>query len=338
MERIKDIIFSAHVPKYQQVVDVLEKFIQDPEMLIGDKLPSINEIASQYSLARETVVKAFRILEEKGLVKAQQGRGFFVAKKDLARAYRIFLLEANLNAYKLPMLDAIKKELSESGEVEFFFHHYNYKVFHKLITEAKANYTHYVISPFDHPAITESIAQLPYDRTFLIDRKPAAYALPHIGVWQHFSKDIASVLKQQIDSIKKYTCLNFFFRDSTTQPPLELVDGVSNFCKQEELRCKIITSMRNDELIVEKGQCYIVIDDKDMVQVVVQAKEKGLLLGRDLGLLSYNESLLKSVIGDGVSTISTDFEAMGKSLVRLIKEKKQISIENQCQFIDRRSF
>ena len=56
-----------------------------------------------------------------------------------------------------------------------------------------------------------------------------------------------------------------------------------------------------------------------LVQAVVGA---GLRIGADVGVISYNDSLLKQVIGGGISTLSTDFARMGAEAARCISEQR----------------
>jgi DNA-binding LacI/PurR family transcriptional regulator len=42
-------------------------------------------------------------------------------------------------------------------------------------------------------------------------------------------------------------------------------------------------------------------------------------VGKDVGVISYNETPLKKIILKGITTISTDFEAMGAEAARIIQ-------------------
>ena len=82
----------------------------------------------------------------------------------------------------------------------------------------------------------------------------------------------------------------------------------------------------------------MVMDDKDLVRLVKGAKAKSLDLGKDLGIISYNDMPIKEVVDNGISTISTDFERMGKDVVDLILNRKKEHLRNPCRLIDRNSF
>jgi DNA-binding LacI/PurR family transcriptional regulator len=57
------------------------------------------------------------------------------------------------------------------------------------------------------------------------------------------------------------------------------------------------------------------------VNVVKKSREQGLELGKAVGLISYNDTPLKEILADGITTISTDFEHMGKRIAELILGK-----------------
>lgn len=65
--------------------------------------------------------------------------------------------------------------------------------------------------------------------------------------------------------------------------------------------------------------------DRDLVKVVKAAQEVNLEIGMDIGIISYNDTPLKKVVANGITTISTDVVAMGKTLAQLVMSKKQLN-------------
>jgi len=60
-----------------------------------------------------------------------------------------------------------------------------------------------------------------------------------------------------------------------------------------------------------------------LVEVIEQAKKQELLIGLDYGIISYNDTPLKKVVENGITTISTDFTAMGLLLADMILNNKK---------------
>jgi DNA-binding LacI/PurR family transcriptional regulator len=73
------------------------------------------------------------------------------------------------------------------------------------------------------------------------------------------------------------------------------------------------------------------------VSVIEKSKLQNLKLGSDYGIISYNETPLKKVVENGITTISTNFEVMGKLLAQMILKGKKEQIENKSALIIRNS-
>src|SRR4051794_38221054 len=68
-------------PPYQQVANALRAAILTRKFQAGEKLPSQNELAERYGVARMTVQQALRLLREDGLIVSRQGSGVFVRER-----------------------------------------------------------------------------------------------------------------------------------------------------------------------------------------------------------------------------------------------------------------
>ena len=73
---------KAAIPVFQQVVEQIHFMINTGELAAGAKLPSIRAVADKHKLAINTVAKAMRQLEFRGLIQAQPRSGYVVAGKD----------------------------------------------------------------------------------------------------------------------------------------------------------------------------------------------------------------------------------------------------------------
>jgi len=70
---------------------------------------------------------------------------------------------------------------------------------------------------------------------------------------------------------------------------------------------------------------------------VKNAKSKHLKIGNEIGIISYNDSTLKEVVDNGITTISTDFIKMGQTLANMILNRSKRLVENSCSLIIRNS-
>ena len=67
--------------------------------------------------------------------------------------------------------------------------------------------------------------------------------------------------------------------------------------------------------------------ENDLVILIERILSSKLKVGKEVGVISYNETPLKKIILDGITTISTDFQMMGEKAARLIIDKSREHIE-----------
>jgi len=87
--------------------------------------------------------------------------------------------------------------------------------------------------------------------------------------------------------------------------------------------------------VVQAGTTYVVIRETDLVELVKKIRQTSFLLGREVGIISFNETPLKELLN--MTVITTDFEAMGKTAATLLLEKKRVKVKNPFYTIRRGS-
>lgn len=101
MSDIFKIDLSLDVPIYQQLVDKVRTGVKKSELKPGEKLPTVQELASALSIAKGTIKRAYDELEHLGILEKVQGRGTFIcyqpenseSRKDQAMAAIDSMLE-----------------------------------------------------------------------------------------------------------------------------------------------------------------------------------------------------------------------------------------------------
>lgn len=73
---------QSPVPYYQQVADVLEQRIADGRIPVGERLPSENDLCTEFGLARATIRQALQHLEGLGVAQRIPNRGVFAARAE----------------------------------------------------------------------------------------------------------------------------------------------------------------------------------------------------------------------------------------------------------------
>ena len=68
-------------PLYLQVASTIRRRIETGAWAPGSRMPTLDELAAEFSMARVTVRQALALLEDEGLIRRHQGRGTFVADR-----------------------------------------------------------------------------------------------------------------------------------------------------------------------------------------------------------------------------------------------------------------
>ena len=72
---------SSGVPLYRQVIDQVLLAVADGRLKPGAQLPTVRQLAADLSVNLNTVAKAYREMEIRGIVETRQGTGTFVATR-----------------------------------------------------------------------------------------------------------------------------------------------------------------------------------------------------------------------------------------------------------------
>jgi len=186
--------------------------------------------------------------------------------------------------------------------------------------------------PTNLPNTASVIKTLPVNEVFILDQTNPELK-PYPAVYQNHMKDIYDALTKGKSRLNKYKKLILIFPGS--REPLGMKEGFLNYCNDFSFEHEVITEFNNRK--IKLGEVYIIPNDRDLVRVIEKSKVQDLKLGSDFGIISYNETPLKKVVANGITTISTDFEAMGKILAQMILKGKKEQIENKCALIIRNS-
>ena len=327
--KIKDHI---SIPKYQQIVFSVEKAIIRGKLKKGDKIPSINAISLENNLSRDTVLMAFNELKTRGIIESVVGKGYYITSENVSIKQKALLLFDELNAFKEDLYNAFISNLDSSFDVDIYFHHFNPHVFSTIIENNIGDYSFYIIMPANLKGTEAIINKLPEDRVYILDQMPKELK-KYPAIYQNFKKDIFDKLNSLQDNISKYHTLVFISSDD--KQPEGMKKGFIQFCETHHYPYLIVNNL--DEHLVSKGNLYILPDDKDLLGVIKQAKSFGLFLPNDIGIISYNDTLLKDIVEGGITTISTDFKFMGKRLAQMIMHNEHQQIENPNKLIIRHS-
>ena len=288
--------------------------------------------SSGTTLSRDTVLTAFNELKTRGIVQSIVGKGYYVISEDIDVSQKIFLLFDEFNSFKENLYNSFLAGLGASVQVDIFFHHFNLEVFNKLINDNVGDYSNYVIMPANLKGAETVIKRLPNDKVYILDQMPSEL-MEYPSIYQNFKKDVYEGLLAGRKQIKNYKKVILLY-DKERQP-LGILEGFNLFCNDYAIQNEVIETLSNR--VLSKGELYILLDDKNLIRIIKRTKEQNFKLVKDLGIISYNDTLLKEVVEGGVTTISTDFTLMGERLAKMILNKEFAQVENPNSLIIRKS-
>lgn len=90
---------SSSIPVYAQIVDQVKRAVASGAFKPGDPLPSLRETSLKLRVNPLTVGKAYKLLEQEGLIETRHGLGSFVAAQapDTAGDYRREVLSKQID-------------------------------------------------------------------------------------------------------------------------------------------------------------------------------------------------------------------------------------------------
>lgn len=319
---------ASAVPKYLQLAEQIIAGVRDRRFEPGMMMPSINEISHVTDLSRPTAQKTYKHLQKIKVLDSVPGKCYFITGQNPKSSLHIALYFNKLSAHKKIIYDAFVTEMGEEVSIDFFIYNNEFTTFKSLLDQKGRSYTHFVIIPHflnNSAEAARLINRIPKQKLILLDKKITGVTGEFGAVYEDFQEDIYTSLTKAADLISKYKAIKIVF-PANSYFPQEILSGFRLFCKEHGYSSEIITDLAVD--IVRKGDLYITLIETDLVQLVETAVSRKFKIGRDLGIISYNETPIKKIIRNGITTISTDFQQMGKSAAMLIlnNSKEQIKV------------
>jgi len=324
-------------PKYLQLTHSILKGIEEGKIHKDYILPSINDLSYELEISRNTAEKAYRHLKQLGVVGSVPGKGYFITQSDFKQTIKVFLVFNKLSAHKKIIYDSFVSTLGEKAAIDFYIYNNDFSLFKKLVQNRKNDYTHYVIIPHfveGGEKAHEIINEISGGKLILLDKLIQGVKGEHGAVYENFEKDIFEALKEALTQLSKYQTLKIVF-PSYTYFPDEILKGFQNFCQHYAFNYKVVQDIANET--IKDGEVYINLMEDDLVVLLAKIQQTQLQVGKNVGIISYNETPWKRFILDGITTISTDFKKMGEMAAAMILNNETKHVEVPFALIVRNS-
>lgn len=303
---------KSNIPKFKQIVESVKNALLDGRLKKGDALPSINELCGLCKISRDTVVKAYESLREENIISSVHGKGFFIDCAELKTPKKLFLFMDDMNMYKEKLYKSILRNLGDGFIIKPFFHHDDPEVFESVIDAEFDKHNYSIIIPLtDENRSRKILKKLSGKKIIIADH--FIKGLGFSSVYQDFYKGSLNALEAASGELKKYKRFNLLIDEKQNSIINEIKRAFKDFCRSRKMPCDC-----GMKIAVRKNEAYWTIPDASLVRVIKDSKEKGLELGRDIGVMSYNDTPFKELLCGGISLVTTDFGFMGKEIANLV--------------------
>jgi len=112
--------FRSGIPIYIQIMEQIRQMVANGDLKLGDQLPTVRQLAIELKVNWNTVARAYRLLDEAGLISTQQGRGTFIwetPSDEITRQLRQHTLEGLTRRY---LAEAARLGVSPQDVLAFF--------------------------------------------------------------------------------------------------------------------------------------------------------------------------------------------------------------------------
>ncbi|RIH65483.1 GntR family transcriptional regulator [Mariniphaga sediminis] len=327
---------QSEVPKYKQVVELIVSDIESGIFKQGQRIPSINETSEELLLSRDTVEKAYVFLRKKGILSSVRGKGYYVEECNVGRQIKVALIFNKLSNYKRSIYYSFIETLGNKAIVDVFIYNYDLQQFKSIIDNHVSKYDYYVILPHfknENSDVAAVIQTIPREKVLLVDRNLETLKDYPI-VYQEYEKDIQSALEEGIKLVRKYRKINLIF-PSDQYYSKYIIRGFRIFCQVNEMKFAVIDQLSSHD--VRKGEAYVIVSDDDLYRFIKICRLEKWKLGTDVGVVAYNDNPVKEILEDGITTISTNHDEIGRVAAEMILTKNFRRIKSPFRFIRRNS-
>lgn len=332
---------ESKLPVYKQIIQSIQLQINDGTLVSGDYLPSMNALAEVLSVSKETIKKSYSILRENGLIESTHGKGFYVKNVGDGKI-RVLLLFDKLSTYKLVMYRSFTEYAGDKVEIDIHLHNQDINLFESLVEEHVRTYDYYVITPHFpmDPGIDvrvyKILQKIPNRKLIILDRYLENYQGNYGAVYQDFENDPYTALSCEKDRIKKYKDIHVFSPGSLYGHLTK--KGVQKFCIENGINYYLHRTMSEQDII--PGGLYIILNsqfDDEVINFIQSIRIKKIKTGKEVGIISYNDSPINEIILNGLTALSTDFKKMGELAAEMVVTGKLKKIKNKFGLIVRKS-
>ncbi len=326
---------KSKTPIFIQIAEIIISKVDNGSLDNDTSLPSINTFNKTYKVSRDTVEKAYGVLRKRGYINAVPGKGYFVIGKRHDKL-RILFIFNKISSFKRITYYSFLQTMGDKATVDLQIHHYNPFLLKDIINQNLRKYNYFVIMPHfepdaDQESYLETFRRIPENELLILDKFLPEFPAKK-AVFQDFKSDTQAALCEAKSLMEKYKSIILLFPEYRNHPP-EIIQSVELYGKEQNHEVSVVYNAAN--ITLTKNSVYIVIADDDLVTLIKMIRKTDFVLGKDIGIISFNETDLKDLLD--ITVISTDFEKMGETAAELILNNRNELVKNPFRIIKRGS-
>ncbi len=325
------------LPKYQQLIKSLLQDIEMGELKPGERLPSINEASEECYLSRDTVERAYTELHRMGVITSIFRKGYFISDTKSNIKSKVLFLVGKFTDSNAQIFNSLIDSIGKNSVVDIFCYQYKSKKFQEIINQQLGNYHYYVIMPHlieEDEETIKTLKKIAGDRLILLDSNFECLQNNHSSIVYKDKSHIQKILLPHLNLFNKYSGFNLVLTEEDYFDA-NLITGCRDFCESIAMEFQVLDGLDEDDM--KAGEIYFTLNDQDLVQAIKYADKKQLILGENVGLLSFNDSPLKEILSGGISVISDNSSQIGVYAAQIIKDNSKSTQEIELELIVRKS-
>lgn len=334
---------SGGVPVYKQLIRQFESLIKSGSLKSGELVPSMNELSQELDISKETVKKAYSILRDRGYLEPHQGKGFYIKETDGTKRTTVLILFDKMSIYKQTILNTFLSCVGENVEATILIHNQSLDLYEYYLNLYLDQFDYYIVTPhFDlSPESQKEMLRLtsliPNRKLIVLDYLPTGLRGNFGAVYQDFENDAYDGLFDGLQKFMKNKTLDVVTLPTSLYGEM-IRKAVERFCKDNGIE---VRSHTKPPKTIQKNSTYLLLSsqmDSGISDLADNISANHLRIGKDVFIISYNEFPFNKVILGGLTTISTDFDQMGRLAARMVLEKTMFKQRCDFRMIKRATF
>jgi DNA-binding LacI/PurR family transcriptional regulator len=111
--------------------------------------------------------------------------------------------------------------------------------------------------------------------------------------------------------------------------------GFQRFCIENGVPFKMVKNI--DLKTIQSKTIYLIYSDNELINLLKKIEKQNLVPGKDVGIISYDDTPMKEILAGGISVLSTDFKHMGNVAASFMNGAAFEQLSNPSKFILRNS-